>query len=85
MAEIALGHEANAEPACQRALSILEKTFPPDYQNLIDALNTYALLLLKTKRKAEAEVVQTRVMVYRAKWENRSKKNTKEPSSLTAE
>jgi hypothetical protein len=77
---MALGHEANAEPACQRALSILEKTSPPDYPNLIDALNTYALLLLKTKRKAEAELVQTRIMVYRARWENRSKKSTREPS-----
>jgi hypothetical protein len=34
---------------------------------VIDALENYAFLLEKTKRKAQAEPLETRAMVYRAK------------------
>jgi hypothetical protein len=52
----------------------LEKSSPPNYPALIQALTNYALVLDKTKRKAEAELLETRAMVYRAKLKE-SKKN----------
>jgi len=49
------------------SVSILEKSSPPNYRALIQALTNYAVVLEKTKRKAEAELLETRAMVYRAK------------------
>jgi hypothetical protein len=60
---------------CQRALRILEKSSHPDYPALIEALMNYALVFQKTKRKAEAELLQTRAMVYRAKFQENQAKN----------
>jgi predicted metal-dependent HD superfamily phosphohydrolase len=65
-AELAVGHYSEAEVHCQRALAILEGS-PRDYQALIDALSIYAWLLEKTARQGQAELIHTRVMVYRAK------------------
>jgi tetratricopeptide (TPR) repeat protein len=73
-ASLARGYYAEAESPSQRALSILEKSSPPNYPALIQALTNYALVLDKTKRKAEAELLETRAMVYRAKLKE-SKKN----------
>jgi tetratricopeptide (TPR) repeat protein len=67
IADLARGLYAEAESPCERSLEILEKTSPPDYPALIDALGSYAFLLEKTKRKAQAELLETRAMVYRAK------------------
>jgi tetratricopeptide (TPR) repeat protein len=84
-AELALGHDAEAELVCQRALSILENISPPGYPTLIDALKTYALVLIRTKRKEEAELLQTRAMVYRAKFErSKNQKRKEEPPHSTA-
>ena len=66
-ASLARGYYADAESPSRRALSILEKSSPPNYTALIQALTNYAVVLEKTKRKAEAELLQTRAMVYRAK------------------
>jgi tetratricopeptide (TPR) repeat protein len=76
-ADLARGYYAEAEVPCQRALHILEKASQPDYTALIEVLMNYALVLEKTKRKADAELLQTRAMVYRAKLqENRAKNQT---------
>jgi hypothetical protein len=64
---VARGFYSQAESSCARALAILEKVSPHDYPSLIQTLNTYALLLVKTNRKAEAELFETRAMVYKAK------------------
>jgi len=67
IADLARGYYAEAESPCKRALGILEKSLPPDYPALIEALTHYAWVLEKTKRKPEAELLETRAMVYRAK------------------
>jgi len=41
---------------------------------VIDALENYALVLKKTKRKAQAELLETRAMVYRAKLKEHRRK-----------
>jgi tetratricopeptide (TPR) repeat protein len=66
-ADLARGYYTEAESPCQRALNILEKSSPLNYPAMIDALENYAFLLEKTKRKAQAEPLETRAMVYRAK------------------
>jgi tetratricopeptide (TPR) repeat protein len=71
---LARGYYAEAESPSQRALSILEKSSPPNYTALIQALTNYAVVLEKTKRKAEAELLETRAMVYRAKLKNSKSK-----------
>jgi hypothetical protein len=58
----------DAEAYCQYALSILGKTLPHDYPALIKVLNIYATLLVKTDRKAQAELVETRAMTYQAEF-----------------
>ena len=73
-ASLARGYYAEAESPSQRALSILEKSSPPNYTALIQALTNYAVVLEKTKRKAEAELLETRAMVYRAKLKNSKSK-----------
>jgi tetratricopeptide (TPR) repeat protein len=73
--DLARGYYAEAASPCQRALSILEKTSPLDYPALVDALDNYAWLLRKTNRKAAAELLETRAMVYRAKLRQNKKKN----------
>jgi hypothetical protein len=72
---LARGFYAQAESTCSHALAILEKVSPHDYASLIQTLNTYTLLLVKTNRKTEAELFETRAMVYKAKLlENINKK-----------
>jgi len=61
-----------AESSCQHALKILEKTSLPDYSSLVAALSTYASLLSKTNRKAEAELLEARAMTYSAKFHERN-------------
>jgi tetratricopeptide (TPR) repeat protein len=75
LADLARGYYAQAESPCKRALSILEKSSPPNYPKLIQALMEYALVLEKTKRKAEAELLETRAMVYRAKLKESKTRN----------
>ena len=67
------GYYAEAEPLCQRALGILEKPSPSDYPRLVEALRVYAYLLEKTNRHAQAELLETKAMVYTAKVKNGSK------------
>ena len=62
-----------AEPFCQRALSILENSSSLDYPKLVDAVSLYALLLSKTNRTAQAELLETKAMVYAAKIKNQVK------------
>jgi len=44
----------------QRALPILESAFGPKHQNLVSTLDGYAALLRKTRREAEAAVLEAR-------------------------
>jgi hypothetical protein len=57
-----------AESACQHALDILGRSSSPDYPDLIRVLNIYAALLSKTNRKAQAELLETRAMTYKAEF-----------------
>jgi hypothetical protein len=79
IAEVAGDRYAEAEPLYQRSLAILEDSSPPNYPVLIEVLDSYALLLIKTERKAEAELVGTRVMVYRAKLKNSTGRTKETP------
>ena len=79
-ADVFRGYYGEAEPFCQRALGILEKSSPPDYPALIDVMKVYAALLTKTQRQAQAELLETKAMVYTAKMKNKSR-NTVEPTS----
>jgi hypothetical protein len=69
MADLLRGYYAEAEPPCLRALAILQKVSPPDYPALIEVLRNYAYLLRKTNRNAQAELLETRAMVYSAKYQ----------------
>jgi tetratricopeptide (TPR) repeat protein len=57
-----------AESSCQHALDILGKSSLPDYPALIVTVRTYAALLSKTNRKAQAELFETRAMTYKAEF-----------------
>ena len=81
MADLARGYYDEAESPCKRALGILERSSPRDYPALIEALVNYAWVLEKTKRKAEAELLETRAMVYRAKLQENKSKNQVEFSA----
>jgi hypothetical protein len=70
------GYYQEAEPLCQRALGMLEKSSPQDYQALIYAMKVYAVLLTKTQRQAQAELLETKAMVYAARLKNKSKNET---------
>jgi tetratricopeptide (TPR) repeat protein len=72
-ADVFRGYYDEAEPFCQRALRMLEKSSPPDYPALIDTAKIYAMLLSKTHRQAQAELLETKAMVYTAKMKNKSK------------
>jgi tetratricopeptide (TPR) repeat protein len=73
LADLLQGNYTEAEPSCQRALAILEKSSPPDYPALIQTLRIYARVLQKTKREAEADLLETKAMVFAAKMKNKSK------------
>jgi tetratricopeptide (TPR) repeat protein len=66
-AETVGGHFAEAERIFIRSLTLLESASPRDYRSLITTMNNYAWLLEKTKRKAQADLIQARIMVYRAR------------------
>jgi len=78
IADLVRGYYTEAESPCRRSLDILEKSWPRDYPALIDALKNYAWLLEKTKRKAEAELLETRAMVYVAKLKENTTRNRAE-------
>jgi tetratricopeptide (TPR) repeat protein len=67
LADMLRGYYTEAEPSCQRAMAILEKSSPRDYRALAQVSKVYAWLLQKTNRKAQAEVLETKAMVYTAK------------------
>jgi tetratricopeptide (TPR) repeat protein len=71
VADVLRGYYAEAEPLCQRALGILEKSSPLDYTRLVIALLAYARVLRNTNRIAQAEILETRAMVYKAKLKSR--------------
>jgi hypothetical protein len=50
---------------------------PPDYATLIDTVKIYAVLLTKTQRKAQAELLETKAMVYAAKMKDRFQNDAK--------
>ena len=51
---------AEAEPLYQRSLDILEKGLGPEHPNLASSLESYAILLRKTDRNAEADKLEKR-------------------------
>jgi tetratricopeptide (TPR) repeat protein len=55
-----------AEPLLEKSLQTMQTLSPHNYEWLSQALNAYASLLAKTNRRAQAEVLQTRAMVYTA-------------------
>jgi hypothetical protein len=73
LADLLRGNYADAEPSCQRALAILEKSSPPDYPAFIQTLRIYARVLQKTNRQAQGELLETKAMVYEAKMKNKPK------------
>jgi tetratricopeptide (TPR) repeat protein len=79
-ADVFRGYYGEAEPFCQRALALLEKSSPPDYPVLIYAMEVYAALLTKTQRQAQAELLETKAMVYAAKMKDKSKNDTRPTS-----
>jgi len=79
-ADVFRGYYVEAEPFCRRALGMLEKSSPPDYPALIDAAKVYAILLSKTQRQAQAELFETKAMVYAAKMKNKSRNDIKPTS-----
>ncbi len=48
--------------------------------SLIDAAKVYAILLSKTQRQAQAELFETKAMVYAAKMKNKSRNDIKPTS-----
>ena len=63
---------AEAEPLLQRAVAIQEKVLGPEHPKLGDSLKTYADILGKMKRKAEAQKIKARAKAIRSKhkrWE----------------
>jgi len=74
LADMLRGYYTEAEPSCQRAMAILEKSSPRDYRALAQVSKVYAWLLQKTNRKAQAEVLETKAMVYTAKSKDKPNK-----------
>src|SRR2546429_9000870 len=63
LSDLLQGNYADAEPSCQRALAILEKSSPPDYPAFIQTLRIYAQVLQKTNRQAQGELLEDRKSV----------------------
>ncbi len=61
------GKYAEAEPLLRRVLVIVEKALEPEHPNVTTVLENYAVLLRKTKRKAEAAKLEDRAQAIRAK------------------
>jgi len=62
------------------AHSHVGEVFASDYPALIDAAKVYAILLSKTQRQAQAELFETKAMVYAAKMKNKSRNDIKPTS-----
>jgi len=71
----AQGKYAEAEPLYRRALAIAEKTLGPGHPDLAVVLRGLAALLRATDRKTEAEQLEARATLIRAKrtWTNPTK------------
>ena len=63
----AQGRYAEAEPLHQRALSIVEEALGLEHPHVAIVLENYAVLLRETGRSAEADTLDTRVKLIRAK------------------
>ncbi|MFB3153648.1 MAG: tetratricopeptide repeat protein, partial [Candidatus Acidiferrales bacterium] len=63
----ALGRYPEAEDLYRRVLSIWETNLGPEHENLAAALEKYATLLRKTDRKKDADKLEARAKVIRAK------------------
>jgi tetratricopeptide (TPR) repeat protein len=61
------GEYAEAEPLHRRALAIQEKTLGPEHAKVADVLEGLAALLRRTDRTAEAEQLEARATLIRAK------------------
>jgi len=57
---LAEGNVDAAEPLVREALAIFEKTLPPDHPHLLSTVRTYATVLRKLGRDAEAEALEAR-------------------------
>ncbi len=60
------GKYAEAEPLLKRSLTIREKVLGPGAPELAQSLESYAALLRKTERGAEAEKLESRAKSIRA-------------------
>ncbi len=65
----AQGRYAEAEPLFQRSLAIREKALGPEHPHVAQSLENYAALLRQTARADEAERMEARAKVIRAKSE----------------
>ena len=54
------GRYHEAEPLYQQALAIQERSLRSNHPDLAETLKSYAVLLRKTKRKSEANAMDTR-------------------------
>jgi tetratricopeptide (TPR) repeat protein len=62
------GKYDQAEPLYQRALAIFEKVLGPEHSKVAIALENYAFLLRKMRRKTEAAKVENRAKAIRVKY-----------------
>ncbi len=65
----AQGKDAEAEPLYQRSLAIREKALGPEHPDVATSLENYAALLRQTARADQAERMEARAKVMRAKSE----------------
>ncbi len=63
----AQGHYAKAEPLYKRSLAIMEKALGPEHPDVAQSLENYAALLRQTGRIDEAEKMEARAKLIRAK------------------
>ena len=61
------GRYAEAEPLYQRSLAILEKAMGPEHPEVAPTLENYATKLREAGRKAEADELDARIKMIRAK------------------
>jgi tetratricopeptide (TPR) repeat protein len=61
----AMGRLCEAESLYRRSLDITERAYGPSHEKVAIALTNYAVLLRKTKRKAEARELEKRAKAIR--------------------
>jgi tetratricopeptide (TPR) repeat protein len=61
------GQYGKAEPLYQRALAIFEKALGPEHPNVVTVLENYALCLRAIHRSQEADLLESRAKMIRAK------------------